>query len=99
MGRGTADHDGDLAPVLEGDRARLARVAVAVDVDGNPRCRSAEAAHASAGQPDVPLREELAEAVELVLPRLGVEHTVVEVRVQRRGAGLCARRADSAVRE
>src|SRR5205807_6598563 len=70
-----------------------------VDVDGNPRCRSAEAAHASAGQPDVPLREELAEAVELVLPRLGVEHTVVEVRVQRRDAGLCARRADSAVPE
>src|SRR3954469_5836613 len=81
--RRRADHDRDLLLVLELDLARIAAVGSPADVDRDRGRGLAVAAYALAVELDVPLGEELAQRVELILLRLGVEHAVDEMRVER----------------
>src|SRR6476469_4808509 len=60
-------------------------------------CGLAVAADALAVEPDVPLGEELAQRVELILLRLRVQYAVNEMRVERRDARHRTGRVDPSV--
>src|SRR4029077_17474992 len=95
--RRRADHNCDLLPVLELDLARIAAVGSPIDVDRDRSSGLAVAADALAVEPDVPLGEELAQRVELILLRFGVEHAVDEMRVERRDARHRTGRVDPSI--
>src|SRR5439155_9696294 len=73
FGRRRPDHDRDLPQVLELDLAGVAGIGVAVDVDRNRRRRLAVPADTLVVESHVPLGDELAEIVELILLRLCVQ--------------------------